>query len=742
MTHNQGHRYQHKKVKLKYNQQEVNIKINDKQDKLEKINNWLKTRWNLDNYLLKINDISIESNDAKTFENILLTNSPPITIYIVHNTAKTTAKTNKHKNQRKLTIHYNDQITECQLPSNIKLWTQEIWNDLQHKIQQRFNVKPNFELLEIDEDGEYGAIDCIDDLDSDFKFHLYVRGEKQFEPIHNPTDDNIENANKNDEKHNQEYKRRSAVIKIDFIDPPTAVVEIKANIANPGNKIQKHRIYFLGPSNAKNISLHFPRISTQSYLMKRVREQCKHLVYLDVKIPWNEEWNANVLEIAFMWLNSKDKSHTIVAKQELNENNTGYYHVEMNKEFGGNDLVKKGSKYILQHLLYDSIDFKSFEYCSHILQDIKYSLKTFERKVIEKLLNEETQKLNTKKMVIVYRMHLIKNVTTKWLLQSTMLQLNLNALYGITECCVMDQSKNGLLLLHNAKKVKVAYNMYITFFDDIQRIFNSKQRHEVIKSYPVYNLFRYFEQFIGPKGSKSIKFKYDQKNKFFLEQNHKSWMKMQLLHILKLDLKIGTMTKRQAPFEMLAVRLCWLIYNSKQDEDNTAMNIFINIFKQIASNTTYAKRNFIELFSNNYSIKKAFALLSNKFPYWRKLIECITVKVILEEKQILNKFRHNLVEEIGQMTNETVVISQVCSLIRDYNMFDIMDVRIALLENRRFTRSDSANIIKQNLSKIMERINLGKQTSNVRFEKVLKNFMINFLSAEKTSKRDSFFQIF
>ena len=101
---------------------------------------------------------------------------------------------------------------------------------------------------------------------------------------------------------------------------------------------------------------------------------------------------------------------------------------------------------------------------------------------------------------------------------------------------------------------------------------------------------------------------------------------MDLLEVLRFDLKIETLTKiaRRMPFEILAIRLCWLLHQSNSNKN--AMNI-IEVFKQISSKR-YSARSFFQLFDDDYSRKTIFNLLSNKWDDWRKIIEYMRIEFI------------------------------------------------------------------------------------------------------------------
>eukprot|EP01083_Nonionella_stella_P310494 1103256_1 len=768
-------RYKEQKpVKFRLSKQDAHKNLTIIQSKIES-----KFNLNSDQYTLEINNASIEPklDNAQQLTQILSSTRPPITIVV----NKVTTNIVQNDTYFTLKVHYQDKRIKCPFSVNIDTWTNDMFTDLTNRIKRTFQIKSSIEVYE-DEDYEL-EIDDIESLklvfesidiklNPNFVFDLYVTA-----PPQNPTDMDEEETkqsihpNPTDDPY-VATKPPMPQMRFSLSAQRGTTMDIRTII--PGDKTQEHRLYFLGPSGSHSICIHFSDISTQFYAMTPVYEdKLKNLTYLNANIPWNTG-NANVLQVVFKWQRPKYPSGYTVAKQELKMDQKGYYYIEKakdvsaqtKKKFGGGtgdrEMIKKASKYILRHLTNNTTDYKSWQYAMDILQDIVEPLKAFDKDIIVPMFRIQTDALPQHQMVTVFRLLLIKMVNTK----RSLLALDLPQIYHITQCCVMDKTMNSLLRLSNQKRRHFAWWMLQILHDDIKRLlpqddggmFASKKPapHFLVFMYPIFNLFKYLEQDFSNHPQPFLKFKSDYKDAYYL--NDKKCITIDVLPILKIDLKIGTLKnyKRRRPFESLAVRICWLMYTKHQKQDK--MDMFVQIFEAIAADTTHATVHFIDLFNNEPATKAIFGLLSNRFDYWRQVIQHMTVQFISTNKHIVNLFRKNLIGEIGHMQNGKVKLRQLCALIVDlFALFDTVNIRIALLQNKRFIKSNLDNdqlTVCTNMESILAVVTRSSNTytnfcgkrlpivSSKRLQLEIQSFLVQCLSNEHTWKRDSVFRIF
>eukprot|EP01084_Bolivina_argentea_P226720 382927_1 len=469
--------YKHDKVKVKYSdRKEILIRISKKPDKyqsnLDLINKKIEKKWKLNHqYKLSINDIIFPDNDVEQFTCILSRNKPMITITVIQNNSNVSEV--EKNNHFMFNIHYKTDNFKYPFPLDIETWNDQIFDNMIDNIKQNCNINPNMSIVICeDETGEL-ELDEIDDLkllfedvddsqlNPQFTMDLYIK----LDPSDDKTPECVDHKDNNDEI-DEDGKDVEEHMKYNH----SAVVHFKVSkVINISHK--KHRIYFLGKNGTGQISVHFPDLSAEYHKMEVVSKSMKHLVYLDVNIPW--ESNRTELQIGFKFFNSKKtKWNTFMVEQKFIKNCTAYFYMEQKTQIlatinmGDNkSTLEKISKYILIHMVADVTDWKSFNFSWSILKDVCSSIHMLINKDdAKKLFGKQTATLYKNNMTTVYKMVLIKKIVHKKSSSKGILDMYLKQLYNMVECCLMDKSLNGLIKLHQKQFTQLACIMYEIFY--------------------------------------------------------------------------------------------------------------------------------------------------------------------------------------------------------------------------------------------------------------------------------------
>lgn len=500
--------------------------------------------------------------------------------------------------------------------------------------------------------------------------------------------------------------------------------------------------------------------------MHFVSEDNKHLLYLDVEIPWSA-MEQKSLFIQFRVLTQAGFIQ-INAKNKMLKKYSGYYWIEDDRT-----NLKKAWSYFAKTVfnVQREIDLAHFCIIRQLMSGVQcYNTYYFVEAVLISLKNvrpkdgldpiwkEEMSSMQKKfSLNHCYKLQLIKNIYE--------VNVNVDQLYDIIKSSLIDNKDQGntdkeitILKLSDKLCDDVGIGFVYSFIYDVRKLFNKGNNIEkmfkseqFLKLYPIFNYFRYFQGLRNARyarrygQSEVIRFNLQISNKWFI-QSDKSWMKKEqnIIEILNMDLDISTLNnnKRIAPFEVFITGLISLLCKNNDKKDTKfGIELFRKIIKEISNRKKkkLAQNIFTDMFSNQHCAKYIFNILGSNIDLWKELILILDQKFIKTNKIILDSFITYFKKMILSGGNDCTELQNMCDLISGFSIFDTINVRLALLNNENLVLCKKPDDFNKNIINIMKIVLRGKEMHDS-IEKELIKFMSNIF--EKDDFRDVGLHVF